>query len=61
MKDRYAAFRYEIEGNYNRYKLAIAIREKANQLSGFGKYIYLSISYNLRMNYINQTFLSVKK
>lgn len=37
MKDRYSAFRYEIEGNYDRHALAIILRDRATQFSAFGK------------------------
>jgi hypothetical protein len=34
--DRFAAFRFEARGEYDRRKFAVAVRDKADQLSGFG-------------------------
>ncbi len=49
MKDRFSAFRFEIEGSYNRRKLAIAIREKADEYSGFGMLLLYYINEKIFM------------
>ncbi len=36
LQDRFAAFRFECEGQYDARRFALAVRDKADELSGFG-------------------------
>ncbi len=37
MKDRFAAFRFEVFGEYDRRQLSVAIRDAADMASAFGE------------------------